>query len=129
MQTMGQTEMHVGMRSDEFGNISIRTAISQQQMVAQISVDHNDLGQAIANHVSTVQTKLGEEYGLRASIQVNSQGTPFSGDMGGSSQREAQSYGRPPRKMTIEPLVLAESSGALGVPVSSMGGTGLEIRI
>ncbi|MGA8940620.1 MAG: hypothetical protein WB439_15770, partial [Acidobacteriaceae bacterium] len=38
IQTMGQTEMHVGMHSNEFGNISIRTAISQQQMVAQISV-------------------------------------------------------------------------------------------
>ena len=36
--------MRVGMHSTEFGDISIRTTLSQQQMLAQISLDHSDLG-------------------------------------------------------------------------------------
>ncbi len=82
IQTMGETEMHVGMHSVEFGDISIRTSLSQQQMVTQISLEHNDLSQMISSHLSTVQAKLGEEYGLHASIQVNSQGAPMSGGRG-----------------------------------------------
>jgi len=36
MQTMSESEMRVGMHSSEFGNISIRTTVSQQQMQAQM---------------------------------------------------------------------------------------------
>ena len=64
IQTMGQTGMNVAMRSNEFGNISIHTSVSQQQMLAQISLDHGDLSQALASHVSSVQTKLENESGL-----------------------------------------------------------------
>jgi hypothetical protein len=93
IQSMNETEMHVGMRSAEFGDISIRTSVSQQQMLAQISVDHTDLGQAIAAHVSTVQAKLGNEYGLHAQIEVSQQGSSFTGDSGqSSSQREQKPY-------------------------------------
>ncbi len=94
IQTMGETEMHVGMHSAEFGDISIRTSLSQLQMVTQISVAHNDLSQTISSHLSTVQAKLGEEYGLHASIQVNNQGTSFSGGHGNSPQRDQPSPGR-----------------------------------
>ncbi len=126
IQNLGQTEMHVGMHSEEFGDISIRTAISQQEMVTQISLNHSDLSQAIATHVSNMQTKLGEEYGLHASILVNNQGTPFSGNTGGSSQGEAGSYGRSPRKVSI---VAAEGGVNMAVAVSPIDGPGLDIRI
>ena len=94
IQTMGQTEMSVGMRSSEFGNISIRTSVSQQQMLAQISLDHGDLSQAMASHVSSVQTKLENESGLHTLIEVNHQGASSSGDSGNSQQREQQAFVR-----------------------------------
>ena len=92
LQTMSESEMRVGMHSAEFGNISIRTSISQQQMVAQISVDHSDLGQAISAHVSSAQTKLGDEHGIHALIEVNNPGPSSSGDSGHSSQREQRGF-------------------------------------
>jgi hypothetical protein len=92
IQTISETEMRVGMHSTEFGDISIRTTVSQQQMLAQISLDHSDLSQAIAAHVSTVEAKLGNEYGLHALIQVNHQGAAFSGDSGHPSQREQKGF-------------------------------------
>ncbi len=104
IQAMSETQMHVGMRSAEFGDISIRTAVSQQQMVAQISVDHGDLGRAIAMHAPAAQTKLGDDLGLHAAIEVTQNGANFSNQGGGNaSQQDSRSFMRP-----------AEAVGAVG---------------
>jgi hypothetical protein len=95
IQTLSETQMHVGMRSAEFGDISIRTAVSQQQMVAQITVDHGDLGHVLSQHISAAQSKLGDDLGIRAAIQVTQSGTSFSQHQGGSSQQEQRSFVRP----------------------------------
>jgi hypothetical protein len=91
MQTINQTEMRVGMQSAEFGSISIRTSVSQQQMLAQITLDRGDLSQAIAAHIPAMQARLGADYGLHTTIQVSHQGTSSSGGQG-SSQREQRSF-------------------------------------
>ena len=92
IQSMSESEMRVGMRSTEFGDISIRTAVAQQQMVAQITVDHGDLGRAIALHAPAAQTKLGEDFGLHASIEVTQSGTGFSGERGNSPQQQQRAF-------------------------------------
>jgi hypothetical protein len=129
IQTMGETEMHVGMHSAEFGDISIRTSLSQQQMVTQISLDHNDLSQAISSHLSTVQAKLGEEYGLHASIEINNQGAPLSGGQGNSPHRDQQPPGRSSSGGGMGPAERSESvSSIVGLP-SAGSGHGLDIRV
>ncbi|HVT97772.1 MAG TPA: hypothetical protein VHE33_09705, partial [Acidobacteriaceae bacterium] len=94
IQTLSETQMHVGMRSAEFGDISIRTAVSQQQMVAQITVDHSDLGKAIAQHLPAAQTKLGDDLGVRAAIQVTQNGMSFSHQHDSTSHQEQRSFVR-----------------------------------
>jgi hypothetical protein len=92
IQTMSESEMRVGMHSVEFGEISVRTLVSQQQLVAQITVDHRDLGAAIFSHIPLAQAKLGNDYGIHASIEVNQSGTSFAGDRQNpqqQSQRQA----------------------------------------
>jgi hypothetical protein len=91
VQSMSESEMRVGLHSEEFGAISIRTSVSPQQMLAQISLDHAGLGQAIAAHVSSVQTKLGNDSGLSTLIQVNHQAASTTGQ-GSSQQREQRSF-------------------------------------
>jgi hypothetical protein len=83
------------MHSSEFGNISIRTTVSQQQMLTQISLDHGDLSQAISAHVSTVQAKLGNDLGLHALIEVNHQSlASSSGEPGGSAPKDQRPVSR-----------------------------------
>lgn len=94
IQTMSQTGMSVGMHSSEFGNISIRTSVSQQQMLAQISLDHGDLSQVLSSHIASVQTKLENDSGLHTVIEVNHQGAASSGDSGNSAQREQKEFVR-----------------------------------
>lgn len=129
IQTMGETEMHVGMHSEEFGDISIRTSLSQQQMVTQISLDHNDLSQAISSHLSTMQTKLGEEYGLHASIEINNQGAPLSGGQGNSSQRDQQNYGRSSSGKDVTTASLTESVSSVVAQSSAGSGHGLDVTV
>ncbi len=105
IQSMSQTEMRVGMHSAEFGEISIRTAVSQQQMTAQISVDSSDLGKAISAHIPAMQEKLGGETGLRALVEVSQGSMSFSGEQGSSSPRQQPSYAAPARiAATVAPV-------------------------
>jgi hypothetical protein len=90
IQTINQTEMHVGMHSADFGDISIRASLAQQQVMAQISVNHDELSQAMMAHLATVQTKIGNDYGLQASISVHHQGTATVGQGGGQSHQQQQ---------------------------------------
>ncbi len=129
IQTMGETEMHVGMHSTEFGDISIRTTMSQQQMVTQISLNHTDLSQAISAHVATVQAKLGEDYGLHTSIEVNNQGSSLSGESGNSSREEQQSYSRFTRSEGSAFSAGSDGEIGLGVAIHAGNGHGLDIRI
>jgi hypothetical protein len=129
IQSMSESEMRVGMRSTEFGDISIRTSISQQQMVTQISLDHNDLSQAIAAHVSSVQAKLGSEYGLHAQIEVSQHGSSFSGDQGQSSPKEQKPYANSFR-IDNSTLSSQDSDSTMSVlPLASVSSTSrLDIR-
>ena len=88
MQTLNQSEMRIGLSSNGFGDISIRTSISGHELVAQISLDHGELSQAISAQVSSVQARLGNEHGLHASIEINNHAFFQSGDAGSSSQRQ-----------------------------------------
>jgi hypothetical protein len=115
IQTMGQSEMRLGLHSAEFGDISIRTSVSQQQMQTQISVNHGGLESAISAHLPALENKLGSDYGLRTSIEVNQSG----GSLSGSHQQSSQSQSAPAhdsvsqsgaeRVAEMEPTILAAS--------------------
>jgi hypothetical protein len=121
IQTMSETEMHVGLHSAEFGDISIRTAISQQQVVAQISVDHSDLGRAIADATPGLQAKLGNDFGVHASIEVNQNGASYSGERGAASQQQQRSFAQTGRTESGTVSAEAESTGMKIGPAAGEG--------
>ncbi|MGA7341554.1 MAG: hypothetical protein WBE72_06435 [Terracidiphilus sp.] len=126
IQKMNATEMRVGMHSAEFGEISIRTSVSLQQMTAQISVDHGDLGKAISAHIPDMEAKLGGQLGLRALVEVSRSGMQFSGERG---------YSSPGQQKSIAPAV--ETGGASipvepgngAVPAAALAGNGYRLDI
>jgi hypothetical protein len=127
IQKMNETEMRVGMHSAEFGEISIRTSVSQQQMTAQISVDDGDLGKAISAHIPAMEAKLGGEFGLRALVQVSQGGMSFSGERGNSPQKEQGSYA-PPAQVESIPAFVESDSAATRVAAAAIHGYRLDIR-
>jgi len=95
IQSMGQTEMRVGMRSNEFGNISINTSSTRDVISAQISVDHGELAKTLAAHLPEMQARLGGDQPMNVRIDMNGVNTGLgSGTSGGTANGSAdQSQG------------------------------------
>ena len=89
IQSMGQSEMRVGMRSNEFGNISINTSATKDLISAQISLDHSELARTLAAHLPELQTRLGNNQPIDLRIDINrdtsGQGTGAFGSASGDS--------------------------------------------
>jgi hypothetical protein len=75
IQSMSQTEMRVGMRSNDFGNISISTSATRDLISAQISLDHGELAKALAAHLPEMQARLGGNQAVDVRIDMNGQAT------------------------------------------------------
>ena len=105
IQNMGQTEMRVGMRSSEFGNISISTSVTRNLISAQLSVDHSELARTIAASLPEMQARLGGSQAVAVRIDMNGAATgqgsdSFSGLAGGNSNQsreDRQQAGNPAR--------------------------------
>ncbi len=121
IQKMSGTEMRVGMHSAEFGEISIRTAVSQQQMTAQISVDHDDLGKAISAHIPAMEARLGGELGLRALVQVSQSGMSFSGERGASPQKDQRTFAQPQQAEAIPAFAETDSPVSRAAAIAGDG--------
>lgn len=99
IQSAGQSEMRVGMRSNEFGNISISTSATRDSISAQISLDHGELAKTLAAHLPEIQARLGtnqsvdvriDSSGARGGLGAGTSGSfsdGASGDSGGSRQQ------------------------------------------
>jgi hypothetical protein len=75
IQSMGQSEMRVGMRSNDFGSISISTSATRDLISAQISVDHGELARTIATHLPEMQARLGGNQAMDVRVDMNGQAT------------------------------------------------------
>ena len=84
IQSVGQSEMRVGMRSNEFGNISINTSSTRDLISAQISVDHGELAKTLAAHLPEMQTRLGGDQPMNVRIDMNGTNTGLGAGNSGS---------------------------------------------
>jgi hypothetical protein len=94
IQSMGQSEMRVGMRSNEFGNISISTSATRDLISAQISLDHSGLARTLAAHLPEMQARLGSDQAITVRIDMTGeaagQGSGTSGDRPNGSADESR---------------------------------------
>ena len=90
IQDMGQSEMRVGMRSNEFGNISISTSSTRELISAQISLEHGELARTLAAHLPEVQQRLGVNQAVDLRIDLNGQGISTSSGMSNGSAEGSQ---------------------------------------
>lgn len=119
VQSISETAMRLGMHSAEFGDIAIRTSVSQQQLQAQISVDHSELGNAISAHIPLLQTKLGNDLGLNTSIEVNQAGEFFPGGQGQSSQQNQTPIGHSASAESVAPVAETDTLPIPAMPPSA----------
>lgn len=139
ISTMGQSEMRVGMRSEEFGNISISTTASKDAITAQISLDHGELAKIISTQLPEMQARLGSSQTVNVRIDMNStatgQGADTSGSMANSSYDQSRGGGQQSRSAAasyisnntvdsqLSPVVATATTGYVS------GNTRIDIRV
>jgi hypothetical protein len=102
IQSVGQSAMRVGMRSDDFGNISISTSATRDLISAQISLDHGELARTLATHLPEMQARFGGNHAMDVRIDMNGQSaTQSAGTSAGMSNGSADDRtGRQQRSRT-----------------------------
>jgi len=91
LESMQGSEMRVGMRSAEFGNVSVSTSVNRESIAAQISFEHMDLGKALTAHLPSIEAKLSSDYGVHAKVEVRDQSMGASADNGRGDGRRGDS--------------------------------------
>lgn len=127
IQSIGQSEMRVGMRTAEFGDISIRTSSGRDSISAQISLGHEDLAKALTAHMPEMQTRLTTGEVVDVHIQNEGQSASFdgghsSGNNGGSHAQQQDgssarastyvSYSAERSTFAASPAMMAASAGS-----------------
>jgi hypothetical protein len=135
IQNMGQSEMRVGMRSNDFGNISISTSATRDLISARISLDHGELARTIATHLPEMQVKFGSNQTVNVRVDTNGQpaghSAGTSASMSNGSADQSRSYrqqgGRGTSRQSGEGF--AGELGAMPAVVSPSADDRLDIRV
>jgi hypothetical protein len=141
LQSIGQTEMRVGLRSNDFGNISISTSATRDLISAQISLDHGELARTLAVHLPEMQARFGGAQVMDVRIDMNGQATGqggagtaanmSDGSAAGGSRGERQQKGSVASSQSSDSFAGPGNSIAVTAMTSGEGrlNGGLDIRI
>jgi hypothetical protein len=135
IQSVGQSAMRVGMRSDDFGNISISTSATRDLISAQISLDHGELARTLAAHLPEMQARFGGNHAMDVRIDMNGQGTGqgagTSAGMSNGSANESpagrQQRSGAPSSHAVDGF--AEQGHSLAATAIPTGSSSLEARL
>jgi hypothetical protein len=134
IQSMGQSAMRVGMRSDDFGNISISTSATRDLISAQISLEHGELARTLATHLPEMQARFGGNHAMDVRIDMNGQGAGqgagTSAGMSNGSADESRA-GRQQRGgiPSSHPDGFAEQGHSLAAAAMPTGDSSLDARL
>ncbi len=78
--SMERSELRVGLRAGEFGNVDIRTSLARNQFTAEISVERGELGRALAAELPSLHHRLSEQHLSAANITVQDNSGGSSAD-------------------------------------------------
>ncbi|MGH9551478.1 MAG: flagellar hook-length control protein FliK, partial [Terriglobales bacterium] len=121
---MSQSEFRVGMQTQEFGNIDIRTSVARHMFSAQISVEHSDVAKSMTADLPALYHKLADQQVSVASIVIQGQSFATSSGLAQDSQQpqtwRPQSYN----------VTRSDAETALPVLMEALNSSGrLDIRI
>jgi hypothetical protein len=80
IERAGQSELYVGFRAGDFGNVDIRTSMVHNQIRAEISVEHSELHSVLAGELTHLEEKLVTHQVTAANIALNNQSGGGSAD-------------------------------------------------
>jgi flagellar hook-length control protein FliK len=88
VQGMSGSEFRVGMQSQEFGSIDIRTSVARHMFSAQISVEHSDVAKSLATELPALYSKLADQHVPVANIVIQGQSLASSSGFAQDAQQQ-----------------------------------------
>jgi flagellar hook-length control protein FliK len=127
VQGMSQSEFRVGMQSQEFGNIDIRTSVARHMFSAQISVEHSDVAKSLNAQLPGLYHRLADQQVAVGNIVIQGQSLGTSSGLAQDAQPQSwqpqgHSTGGATEKLNAEPVLPVMTEG-----INSAGR--LDIRI
>jgi hypothetical protein len=90
LERMGQSEMHVGVRTADFGTIEVHASLNQDRVGASVATTHPDLRTAMEAELPSLQQAIARHQLHLDTFDVASHGGGQSG--GNSSDSRSRSY-------------------------------------
>jgi flagellar hook-length control protein FliK len=125
VQGMSGSEFRVGMQSQEFGSIDIRTSVARHMFSAQISVEHSDVAKSLATELPSLYSKLADQHVPVANIVI--QGQSLASSSGFAQDAQQQQGWRPQQSHGVASLNADTILPAAAEALDSQGR--LDIRI
>lgn len=133
IQSMNNSEMRVGIHSNDFGNISISASTNRDAISAQIALEHTELAKQITANLPEIREALGNRH---LNVQVVASGrSAMQSDAGGSysgnQNHRQQSYSGATGYVSADEDVVREQVLHTKPAIAStvMGQSSLDIRI
>ena len=123
IQGLSQSEFRVGMQSQEFGNIDIRTSVARHMFSAQISVEHGDFAKSMTADLPALYHRLADQQVSVANIVIQGQHLATSSGLAQDSQPQKwQSQSSTTVRSQAEPMLpvlteAIESAGRLDIRI------------
>jgi flagellar hook-length control protein FliK len=116
VQGMSQSEFRVGMQSQEFGNIDIRTSVARHLFSAQIYVEHSDVAKSMAAQLPGLYHRLADQQVAVGNIVIHGQSLGTSSGLAQDAQRQSwqpqgHSSDADTAKLNAEPILPVMTDG------------------
>jgi len=115
IERMGESELRLGIRSGDLGNVDIRTSMAHNQFMAEISVERGELGRALAAELPSLHDRLSEQRIAVGDIVLQNH---TGGNSGSAQQQNQRAYARPlesrtdsHEKLDTSPLTVGRPTG------------------
>ncbi len=130
VQSVGRSEMQVSLHSEDLGRLTVRTSLGRDALSAQITLDNPQLGSLLNTHAPSIEQKLADAHGLRASVTIDTQ-SPASGRNPQSQEHQSNSRQRSSGNSLTSSAFPSETAvpASTLASQSSASGTRLNIRI
>ncbi len=87
VERLGEAELRIGIRTEQFGNVDIRTSMVRNQFMAEITVERGDLGRVMAAELPILHNRLAEQRVAVGNLSIISNGDGHSGPSEGHKQK------------------------------------------
>ncbi len=130
LDKLGQTEMHIGLRTTAFGTVEVHTVVRESQVGLTISSEKGDLRSLLSAEIPELQTSL-RQHNLRLDEVKMLQPNVSSGGESFSQGQSQQRFSRSPlAHNSAAPSQLEEQPAEmnLALPIASSARSGLNIH-